>query len=119
VLIVFQTLATVVSLDVLSDSILPLMDKLVLDDIPNIRFNVAKSYAVLIDVLKRLPNEGTIYSMEKSGTIATPSRKGVELIQEKILPNLEKLQKDDDVDVRYFATTAVSSISEEAMQTSP
>jgi serine/threonine-protein phosphatase 2A regulatory subunit A len=97
-----------------------MMDKLVVDEIPNIRFNVAKSYAVLIDVLKRLPNEGTIYSLEKSGnTSANPSPRGLQLIQERILPNLENLQKDDDVDVRYFATTAASSISGDAMHTSP
>lgn len=95
------------------------MDKLVVDDIPNIRFNVAKSYSVLIDVLKKLPNEGTVFSLEKSGSTAAPSPRGLELIQERILPNLEKLQKDDDVDVRYFATTAASSISGEPMHTSP
>lgn len=110
------TLSTVVSLDVISKSILPMMDKLVVDDIPNIRFNVAKSYGQLIDVLKRLPNEGTVYSIEKSGTSPAPSPKGFELIQERILPNLEKLQKDDDVDVRYFATTAASSVSPDEMQ---
>jgi len=93
-----------------------MMDTLVDDDIPNIRFNVAKSYAQLIDVLKRLPNEGTIYSIEKSGISPPPSPKGLELIQERILPNLEKLQKDDDVDVRYFATTAAGSISPDEMQ---
>lgn len=103
----------------ISKSILPMMDKLVLDDIPNIRFNVAKSYAVLITVLRRLPSEGTIFSMEKSGNIIPPSAKGLELIQERILPNLEKLQKDDDVDVRYFAMTAAGSVSGDAMQTSP
>lgn len=97
-----------------------MMDKLVGDDIPNIRFNVAKSYSVLISVLKRLPSEGTIFSLEKSGnTSASPSPKGLELIQERILPNLEKLQKDDDVDVRYFATTAAGSISGDAMEISP
>jgi serine/threonine-protein phosphatase 2A regulatory subunit A len=111
-----QTLSTVVSLDVISKSILPMMDTLVDDDIPNIRFNVAKSYAQLIDVLKRLPNEGTIYSIEKSGISPPPSPKGLELIQERILPNLEKLQKDDDVDVRYFATTAAGSVSPDEMQ---
>lgn len=96
------------------------MDKLVVDDIPNIRFNVAKSYSVLIDVLKRLPDEGTIYTLEGSGsTSATPSPRGQQIIQERILPNLENLQKDDDVDVRYFATTAASSISGDAMHTSP
>ena len=88
-----------------------MMDRLVTDDIPNIRFNVAKSYAVLIDVLKRLPAEGTILSIEKSGsTSQTVSPRGAELIQSQILPNLEKLQQDDDVDVRYFATTAASAV---------
>lgn len=96
------------------------MDKLVVDEIPNIRFNVAKSYGVLIDVLKRLPSEGTVFSLEKSGnTNVSPSPKGLELIQDRILPNLEKLQKDDDVDVRYFATTAASQVSGDAMNTSP
>lgn len=96
-----------------------MMDKLVVDDIPNIRFNVAKSYSELINVLKRLPDEGTIYSIEKSGGSFSPSSRGQVLIQERILPNLEKLQKDDDVDVRYFATTAAASISGEPMNTSP
>lgn len=95
------------------------MDKLVVDEIPNIRFNVAKSYAELISVLKRLPNEGTIYSLEKSGSSAPPSARGQQLIEERILPNLEKLQKDDDVDVRYFASVAAASISGEPMNMSP
>lgn len=89
------------------------------DEIPNIRFNVAKSYAELISVLKRLPSDGTIYSLEKAGTTLESSSEGLELIQERILPNLEKLQKDDDVDVRFFATTAAASISGEPMITSP
>ncbi|KAH6668016.1 protein phosphatase PP2A regulatory subunit A [Halenospora varia] len=111
------TLASVVSLDVVAKSILPMMDKLVVDDIPNIRFNVAKSYSELISVLKRLPDEGTVYSLEKSGESVAPSARGQVLIQERILPNLEKLQKDDDVDVRFFATTAAASIGGEPMNT--
>ncbi|KAI1654278.1 armadillo-type protein [Daldinia decipiens] len=118
-----STLATVVSLDVIGKSILPMLEKLVADEIPNIRFNVAKTYAVLIDVLKRLPEEGTVYSLEKAGTTTTtPSPRATELIQQRILPSLEKLQKDDDVDVRYFATTAVAGIpgmGGEPMNTSP
>jgi len=96
-----------------------MMDKLVADDIPNIRFNVAKSYAEIISVMKRLPDEGTIYSLEKSGSSAPPSTRAQLLIEERILPNLEKLQKDDDVDVRFFATTAAASVSGEPMNTSP
>lgn len=119
-----QTLATVVSMDVIAKSILPMLDKLVADDIPNIRFNVAKTYAVLIDVLRRLPETGTVYELEKAGETATPSSQGQELIQERIMPNLEKLQKDDDVDVRYFATTAAAVATGplpggEPMNTSP
>jgi len=113
------TLAPVVSIDVIAQSILPMMDKLVADEIPNIRFNVAKSYAELISVLKRLPNEGTIYTLEKAGASFSPSVKGQELIQERILPNLEKLQKDEDVDVRFFATTAAASIAGDPMNMSP
>jgi serine/threonine-protein phosphatase 2A regulatory subunit A len=79
------------------------MDGLVSDPIPNIRFNVAKSYAVLIDTLRRVPEKGTIAD---GGDESKGSAKGQELITSQIMPNLEKLQTDDDADVRYFATTA-------------
>lgn len=96
-----------------------MMDTLVKDEIPNIKFNVAKSYGELISVLKRLPDQGTIYALEKSGESFSPSAKGEMLIQERILPNLETLQKDPDVDVRFFATTSAALISGEPMNTSP
>ena len=95
-----------------------MMDKLVSDDIPNIRFNVAKSYKTLIETLKRLPDDGTVLSLEKSGQTPESSPHGQEIIQSQILPNLEKLQQDDDVDVRYFAATAAHAVSD-VMQTSP
>lgn len=114
----FQTLAPVVSLDIIEESILPILDQLVADDIPNIRFNVAKSYSVLIDTLRRLPAEGTLADLEKSGETKAPSPKGQEIIQQKILPNLAKLQEDEDVDVRYFATTAAGG-HEGVMETAP
>lgn len=113
-----KTLAPVVSLDIIENSIIPIMDRLTADEIPNIRFNVAKSFAVLIDTLRRLPAEGTLVELEKSDKTGTPSPRGQELIQQRILPNLERLQEDEDVDVRYFATTAAGS-PEENMQTSP
>ncbi|KAJ9312106.1 hypothetical protein DTO271D3_7677 [Paecilomyces variotii] len=113
-----STLAPAVSVDIIESSILPILERLTTDDIPNIRFNVAKSYAVLIYTLRRLPAEGSLIDLEKSGETKTPSPKGQELIQQRILPNLEKLQEDDDVDVRYFATTAAGG-HEEVMQTSP
>lgn len=111
-------------MDVISESILPILDKMVEDEIPNIRFNVAKTFAVLVGVLRRLPNEGTIYTLEKAGENFSPSPRGAELIQQRVVPNLQKLQKDDDVDVRYFATTAAAdpvglSSGGEPMNTSP
>lgn len=114
-----STLSTVVSLDIISNAILPMMDKLVHDQIPNIRFNVAKSYSEIISVLERLPDEGTIFSLEKSGISSPPSTISQVLIQEKIVPNLETLQKDDDIDVRFFAATTAASIVGEPMVTSP
>jgi serine/threonine-protein phosphatase 2A regulatory subunit A len=98
-------------MEVIAKSILPMLDKLVVDDIPNIRFNVAKTYAVLIDVLRRLPEQGTIYTVEKAGGSFSTSPRGMELVQQRALPNLEKLQKDDDVDVRYFAATAAQIVT--------
>ncbi|KKA26041.1 hypothetical protein TD95_000342 [Thielaviopsis punctulata] len=109
-----STLSSVVSLDVIATSILPMLDKLVEDDIPNIRFNVAKTYNALITVLKKLPEEGTIYSLEKSGQTLGPSPKGMDLIMTRIMPNLDHLQQDDDVDVRYFAATAAHNATGQA-----
>ncbi|KAF3491655.1 protein phosphatase PP2A regulatory subunit A [Arthroderma uncinatum] len=112
------TLAPVINLKMIETSILPILDRLVTDDIPNIRFNVAKSYSVIIDTLRKLPEEGTVTEIDKSEQAPTPSPRGQAIIQQQILPNLEKLQQDDDVDVRYFATTAAGSYGE-VMQTSP
>src|SRR3954463_9118959 len=101
-----------------------MMETLTRDDIPNIRFNVAKTYAVLIAVLRRLPEQGTIYTLEQAKTPFTASPRGQQLIDERIMFSLDKLQKDDDVDVRFFATTAAAAASGPAvggdpMNTSP
>ena len=100
-----------------------MLEQLVKDDIPNIRFNVAKTYTVLIDVLQRLPADGTLLDLEKAGAgAARPSPRGQDLVQHQIVPHLEKLQGDEDVDVRYFATTAADAVgggSGHAMQMSP
>ncbi|KAH8909779.1 protein phosphatase PP2A regulatory subunit A [Coniochaeta sp. PMI_546] len=119
-----STLASVVSMEVIAKHILPMLEKLAADDIPNIRFNVAKTYQELIKVLRRLPEQGTIYTLEKAGAPFSPSPLGQQLIDERIRPALEKLQKDDDVDVRFFATSAASAASGlspggEPMNTSP
>jgi serine/threonine-protein phosphatase 2A regulatory subunit A len=51
------------------------------DEIPNIRFNVAKALEVLASVLQNDPA-------------------GQELVQNEIIPALQKLQQDTDADVR-------------------
>lgn len=53
----------------LARSVLPILHSLVDDPIPNIRFNVAKSYAVLIDIFKRIPDSqtATVLQLEKDG----------------------------------------------------
>lgn len=83
---------------------------------------MAKSYAVLIDILKRLPDDSktTIVEMEKQGGSNFPgSERGSQIIRDEIMPPLEKLMQDDDVDVRYFATTASKAWTdaENAMET--
>jgi hypothetical protein len=57
-LTILQTLAPALSLSVLNSSIIPLLHDLSQDSIPNIRFNVAKSYTVLVDVLNQVPDTG-------------------------------------------------------------
>jgi serine/threonine-protein phosphatase 2A regulatory subunit A len=91
-----------------------MMDRLVGDPIPNIRFNVAKSYKVLIETLRKLPEKGTMDDASASGT--SPSPKGLELITNEIMPQLEKLQGDKDVDVRYFATIAAGGSETQAAE---
>ncbi|OAL27324.1 hypothetical protein AYO22_03599 [Fonsecaea multimorphosa] len=91
-------LAPVITLDIIAESVLPMMSRLVSDPIPNIRFNVAKSYAVLIDTLRRIPAEGTLQQGEQQSNSETqPTPKAQELIGQ-IMSNLEKLQQDEDVD---------------------
>ncbi|KAG7290782.1 hypothetical protein NEMBOFW57_000785 [Staphylotrichum longicolle] len=94
---------------------------------PNYLYRMTTAFAIsaLISVLRRLPEQGTIYTLEQSKTPFSPSPKGQQLIDERIMPCLEKLQKDDDVDVRYFATMAANVAtgpaggSGEPMNTSP
>lgn len=84
-----------------------MINQLIDDRIPNIRFNVAKSYGVLINVLRQLPAEGTLTEMKPGETTDGPSPVALDLIQKQILPSLEKLRADQDRDVRYYAEQAL------------
>ncbi|KAK5135470.1 Polyamine N-acetyltransferase 1 [Meristemomyces frigidus] len=117
-----STLSPALSLPVLARSVLPILARLVDDPIPNIRFNVAKSYAVLIEIFKRLPNETiTLCELEKQELAAGGRPKGVlgtqrgeELCREVVVPVLEGLGRDGDVDVRFFAGVGVRCWTERA-----
>lgn len=72
--------------------------------------------------MKRIPDDpnATIVDMEKNHVTNFPgSERGQQLIRDEIMPPLEKLMQDDDVDVRYFATTASKAWTdtETAMET--
>jgi serine/threonine-protein phosphatase 2A regulatory subunit A len=81
-------MAPAVTPEVIRDYILPTVNNLVSDPIPNIRFNVAKSYEVLIPVLKQ-------------------SQETVVLLDSQVKPALDKLRDDSDADVKYFAEKAL------------
>ncbi|KAF3141150.1 hypothetical protein TWF173_003523 [Orbilia oligospora] len=115
-----STLAPVVSLSVIQENILPVITGLVEDPIPNIRFNVAKSYGALLDVLRSLPEDGgPLPNGSEIAPVGTePSPAALEVIQKDIAPALEKLQTDEDIDVRYFSSQAAAKLPD-AMHTSP
>lgn len=105
----WQILAEAVNIATIQELFLPMIAQLVEDPIPNIRFNVAKSYGELITVLRQLPADGALSSLKpdaNGGPPAGPTPLALELITKEILPKLEKLRQDEDVDVRYFAEIA-------------
>lgn len=63
------------------NEILETAQRLTADDIPNIRFNVAKALEVLASTLQ---NDAA----------------GQDIVQSQIIPSLQKLQEDSDADVR-------------------
>lgn len=73
--------------EAICDSVLETVLPMVNDPIPNIRFNVAKSFEVLAKVLSE-------------------DAEGRQVITSKIIPGLEKLKEDQDADVRFFAQKA-------------
>ncbi|SCU82019.1 LAFA_0C08592g1_1 [Lachancea sp. 'fantastica'] len=83
-------LVPVVSNDVITQKVLPFINHLTEDAVPNIRFNVAKSYVSVVE------------------SLCADKGKNKDLIQNTIVTSLEKLTQDDDVDVRFFATESLA-----------
>ena len=63
---------------------------------------------MLIDIFKRLPDDSktTMVLLETEGGKGEGSERGAKVVEEEILPELEKLAGDEDVDVRFFAQVA-------------
>ncbi|KAK9236547.1 armadillo-type protein [Lipomyces kononenkoae] len=113
------TLAAVVTIDVIRDDLLPFLNNLVADPIPNIRFAVARSYETLQKLLLEKAVELELDSDAMETTTPAPDddarareariAEANEIIQETIVPNLEKLKEDEDVDVRFFASKSLQA----------
>lgn len=98
-LFAITSLIPVINYSVLVDKVLPFINGLITDSVPNIRFNVAKSYLTLVQSLiqqrNQAPNEDELKK----------------LINLQVLSNLEKLESDEDVDVRFYSTQSIKGIN--------
>ena len=81
-------MASVVTPEVIQQQLLPILTQLVSDPIPNIRFNVAKSLEVIIDVLKK-------HHLQN-------------VINDTVRPLLQKLEEDADAEVKFYSKRAIS-----------
>ncbi|RCK57849.1 Protein phosphatase PP2A regulatory subunit A [Candida viswanathii] len=100
-LFAITSLIPVIDYKILVDKVLPFINSLITDSVPNIRFNVAKSYLTLVEALTSKKNNLPIKEEELK-----------KLINLEILSNLEKLENDDDVDVRFYSTKSIKGINE-------
>lgn len=173
VLFAVTVLIPVVDSRTINESIIPFLNNLLNDPIPNIRFNIAKTLKVLVEAYLKPQyplEEGEEEEEKKPSAIkgkekapveekkveaaesvepklsgeeekaATEKETGLEesevekevlpvkrrgplgpradletikdLIENTIIPNLEKLTDDNDVDVRYFANKSLEEINE-------
>lgn len=87
-------LIPVMSDKIIVDKILPFINDLTNDSVPNIRFNLASSYSKIAEALLK----------------ASTSHKS--LVSNEIMAKLTGLSKDEDSDVRYFANKSIESIKQ-------
>lgn len=93
-LFAFTRLIPVIGQAIVLKKILPFINQLVADPVPNIRFNVAKLYLVAAQALALLPQpEAAINELD-------------------IVANVSALLSDLDVDVRYYANQSAERIQE-------
>jgi serine/threonine-protein phosphatase 2A regulatory subunit A len=96
-------LIPVVDKEIVLEKILPFINKLAEDHVPNIRFNVAKSYLVAAQaLLDKTPGEERPVPEDLEDRIS--------YIKKFIIPQVETLKADIDTDVKYFASQSYTSI---------
>merc|ERR1712093_213039 len=119
----FEKIAKAVDDEVVTRDLVPAFVKLLKDSEAEVRTAIAGQIPGFCKLIDRtiLLNDvmTTVEDLVSDTSQHVRAARSQALIQERILPNLEKLQKDDDVDVRFFATTAASLIEGEPMNTSP
>lgn len=84
------SICSVVSISMITDTFLPMMESLSADPIANVRFNVAKTFEAMVPVL---------LAADQSA-----------LVDAKILPILQQLERDLDQDVQDFALRALKLV---------
>jgi len=82
-LFAINVLAEVCPPDVISKFMVPVISNLSSDGVPNVRFNVAKTMALIVPLLDS------------------------QTVELQIRPCLDKLESDEDMDVKYFASEAL------------
>lgn len=80
--------------------IIPLINELERDPIPNIRFNVAKTH-------QRIALSSPVSLILDLIPLLKDDPNGVTLLNEVVKPSLFRLKDDSDGDVRYYATQAI------------
>lgn len=86
-------------IDVIATYIIPLINELERDPIPNIRFNVAKTH-------QRTPLLQTVAYTELIPLLRDDPN-GVTLLNDIVKPSLLRLKDDSDGDVRFYANQAI------------
>lgn len=113
-------------LDIIKNTILPFINKVLDDQVPNIKFNVAKSYVdisrILLEIGKQLTllnikpepiqtgNSILSYSNNKLPTPETFLEESSQFIRTSIYQNLQRLELDKDFDVKYFSSKSIKEI---------
>jgi serine/threonine-protein phosphatase 2A regulatory subunit A len=88
-----NSFCTILDFDTLSRVILPVVSGLSQDAVPNVRFNVAKTLQNLDQILSKSASKYTVF------------------YQDIVRPTLEKLLRDSDPDVQYYANLAIQNIA--------